>query len=285
MKRTRDAIASAEADQQDEQRIKPGFLTTPVAAGTAATAPAAVDDDPYGFGNIGAPGFMNKPSGMKAGGFVPGYLRIPGASGAMAPGATAMKSARTAVTGPGAQPRPAPTTAKPSSTSHPQASAPQAQGTSAAGAAASLAATQAAPQAAGAATAAANAGSKQVQGQEAAEQLLLPDDTAGPADAAPKPSASATGPISAQIQALPGFNAEIEDFVAKATPTQEEQLTKVQHQLLLCHDVLISHCAISSVGSNLDCSPNAAPSSGNALHHLHVVHTLFLPFPLSMVTV
>lgn len=43
----------------------------------------AEDDDPYGL-NVGAPGFLSKPGGNK-GGYVPGYLRVPGSAMAAAP--------------------------------------------------------------------------------------------------------------------------------------------------------------------------------------------------------
>ncbi|KAL0029270.1 hypothetical protein WJX79_006844 [Trebouxia sp. C0005] len=83
MKRARDLSDDPNIAHENgldgNQRVTPGFLNespVPVAAED--------NDDPYGFGKVGAPGFVSKPTSMKAG-FVPSYLRIPGSSGAMAP--------------------------------------------------------------------------------------------------------------------------------------------------------------------------------------------------------
>ena len=234
MKRARDPAESSPDSSLDEaqaaQRIKPSVIKPPVAADD--------EDDPYGFGKIGAPGFVSKPAGMKAGGFVPGYLRIPGASGAMAPGATIMKPARTALSGPGAQPRSTPTiiAVPPPATLHPEAhssvSAPQ---NLKAAAITSPTTVPIEPQLPAAATLppADQQGSlkqpQQVQNKDAAEQHTLPDELAAflPDPNIAKATASASGPMSAQSQPLPNFHAEIESFVEKATPTQAEQLTKV----------------------------------------------------------
>ena len=90
---------------------------TPEPAQPAANGPSTskrtftvaddADDDPYGF-NVGVPGFLNKSkaAGSK-GGYVPGYLRIPGSSmNAASLGTVPTKSARHTLTGPGSRPSP-----------------------------------------------------------------------------------------------------------------------------------------------------------------------------------
>ena len=230
MKRARDSADSSD-DPQDHagksnQRVSPGVLNqSPVAATSEA------DDDPYGFGKIGAPGFVSKPSSMKAG-FVPGYLRIPGCGGAMAPKASPMKSARTSLSGPGATPRPA------SHAASTTQAAPQTQ-TQAFQAQSPPTATTAlpAPQFTSPAQPAAHGDNrnqhnlmlqrKRVQNKDLPEQHRLPDLPAVVPGNLAKTSASVTGPISAQTQPLAGFHDELETFVEKASPNQAEQLTKV----------------------------------------------------------
>ncbi len=226
MKRARDT--DDDSSLTGNQRVTPGFLNQP-----PAPVVADEDDDPYGFGKVGAPGFMSKPSGMKAG-FVPGYLRIPGSSGAMAPGATAMKAARTSMTGPGAKPMSA-SRADPMAKVAPQASASQALPAPHVKAEPLTQATQhsAAPPLPAVPEDNRHQHNlmlqrKRVQNKDLPEQHRLPDDLPAvvPGSMA-KTSASATGPISAQAQPLPGFHNELESFVEKASPTQAEQLTKV----------------------------------------------------------
>lgn len=231
MKRARDSADDTNTEAAD------GLLPNKCAKPLIINPPAAAeDDDPYGFGKVGAPGFMSKPTGMKAGGFVPGYLRIPGASGGMAPGATTMKSARTALTGPGAQPRSTPTFSKAPSAAQPQASAAatasQSQPTAAVTAVSSAQAAFETAAADPAVSDAAQPEDTQQQGflderkRARSKELDDPNALLSSEHDDSKPSASASGPISTQAQPLPGFHAEIESFVEKAMPTQAEQLTK-----------------------------------------------------------
>ena len=228
MKRSRDS-EDPEVPQDSavggNKRVAPSFHDQP-------PAPVAVqeDDDPYGFGKVGAPGFVSKPAGMKAG-FVPGYLRIPGSSGAMAPGNTALKAAKTNMAGPGARPSPraGPTAIGPGSVVSQAQSAPPLKPPK-----------DATQHRVGPPSAAPEEQQrhqhnlmlqrKRVQNKDLPEQHRLPDDlpVAG-SGGLPKTSASATGPISAQAQPLPGLHAELEAFVEKAPPTKEEKLTKVHH--------------------------------------------------------
>lgn len=61
----------------------------------------AEDDDPYGL-NVGAPGFLCKPGGNK-GGFVPGYLRVPGSAMTAGPQINSMATTSQAFTKRGSQ--------------------------------------------------------------------------------------------------------------------------------------------------------------------------------------
>ena len=236
MKRARDPPDDSNTAHENgldgNQRVTPGFLNhSPVPLATED------NDDPYGFGKVGAPGFVSKPTSMKAG-FVPGYLRIPGSSGAMAPGAITAKSARTALTGPGAKPMSA---SRPTPAARPMQPAPA----DARKVSAPPAATADIPEQSAQPSAVPPVPDekrhqqnlalqrKRVQNKDLPEQHRLPDDLLAvvPASLA-KTSASATGPISAQAQPLPGFHAELETFVEKASPTEAEQLTKVGHLVI-----------------------------------------------------
>lgn len=235
MKRTRDSPEGSSNGKSNgldgNQRVTPGFINQP-------PAPAAAeddDDDPYGFGKVGAPGFVTKPTGKKAG-FVPGYLRIPGSSGAMAPGATAAKSARTAVTGPGSKPVSA-SHASPTAQAAPPAQPEAAPAPAIPSPKTDILAQSAEPSAASPVSAVPDEKRhqhnlmlqrKRVQNKDLPEQHRLPDDLPAVAPSiVAKTSASATGPISAQAPPLPGFHRELEAFVEKALPTEAEQLNKV----------------------------------------------------------
>ena len=227
MKRARDLTDDSSDTQETTltgtQRIKPGFLDQPA----ASTTPD--DDDPYGFGNVGAPGFVNKPSGMKSG-YVPGYLRVPGsAGGAMTSGIGAVKSARTAMSGPGAKPasasrggfvkpQPAAETAQaePLPVTKPALSLPMQLPLS------PISAMPEDPETA------LMLQRRRVQNKDLPEQHRLPEDLplVIPGKIA-KTSATASGPLSAQIKALPKFHEEIQTFVDLSVPNQAEQLTKV----------------------------------------------------------
>ena len=228
MKRARDPTDDTtdthETSLDGNQRVTPGFLAQPAAA--TATPD---DDDPYGFGNVGAPGFVSKPSGMKSG-YVPGYLRVPGsAGGAMIPGISAVKSARTAMSGPGAKPasaargglvksQPPAETAQvePLPATKPDLSPP---------AQLPLSPVLAMPEDPETALMLQR---RRVQNKDLPEQHRLPEDLplVIPGKIA-KTSATASGPLSAQIKALPKFHEEIQTFVDQSVPNQAEQLTKV----------------------------------------------------------
>lgn len=230
MKRARDPSDDSNITHQNgldgNQRVTPGFLNQ-----SPVPSAAEDDDDPYGFGKVGAPGFVSKPTSMKAG-FVPGYLRIPGSSGAMAPGAITAKSARTALTGPGAKPmsalRPTPA-ARPTMPAQAEAFKVPAVPAAIVDIPEQSAQPSAVPPVPDEKRHQQNLAlqRKRVQNKDLPEQHRLPDDLPAvvPASLA-KTSASATGPISAQAQPLPGFHAELETFVEKASPTEAEQLTK-----------------------------------------------------------
>ena len=224
MKRARDSTDDPTVTQETtldgNQRVTPGFLDQ------AAASTPADDDDPYGFGNIGAPGFVSKPSGMKSG-YVPGYLRVPGsAGGAVIPGMSAVKSARTAVSGPGAKPASAargglvksqpPARAEPLPVTKPDLSLPTQLPHS------QVLAMPEDPEAA------LMLQRRRVQNKDLPEQHRLPEDLplVIPGKIA-KTSATASGPLSAQIKALPKFHEEIQTFVDQSVPNQAEQLTKV----------------------------------------------------------
>ena len=226
MKRARDTTDDTTDTQETpldgNQRVTPGFLDQPVAATTTAD-----DDDPYGFGNVGAPGFVSKPSGMKSG-YVPGYLRVPGsAGGAMIPGLSAVKSARTAMTGPGAKPGSA--TRGGLVKSQPPAETAQAEPLPATKpdlfSPAQLSPVLAMPEDSETALMLQR---RRVQNKDLPEQHRLPEDLPPviPGKIA-KTSATASGPLSAQIKALPKFHEEIKTFVDQSVPNQAEQLTKV----------------------------------------------------------
>lgn len=232
MKRARDPTDDPTVTTQDttlnaDQRITPGFLDQPAAAITPDE-----DDDPYGFGNIGKAGFVSKPSGMKSG-YVPGFARAPGsAGGAMTSGVSAVnKSARTAMSGPGAKPTsaarggfanrsqpPAETAqAKPVPATKPDDVSPSEQ--------LPFSPVLAMSEDAGTALMLQR---RRVQNKDLPEQHRLPEDLplVIPGKIA-KTSATASGPLSAQIKALPKFHEQIQAFVDQSVPNQAEQLTKV----------------------------------------------------------
>ncbi len=269
MKRARDPSddpnIAHENGLDNNQRVTPGFLNQ-----SPVPSVAEDNDDPYGFGKVGAPGFVSKPTSMKAG-FVPGYLRIPGSSGAMAPGAITAKSARTALTGPGAKPMSA---SRPTPAARPalpaQAEALKVSPVPAATADISEQSAQpsAVPPVPDEKRHQQNLAlqRKRVQNKDLPEQHRLPDDLPAvvPASLA-KTSASATGPISAQAQPLPGFHAELETFVEKASPTEAEQLTKVLsaghvtsghacENLLLLSSVMVSEACNRLLQPYMGCS-------------------------------
>ena len=227
MKRARDPTDDSTIIQETtldgNQRITPGFLDQP-----AASTPAD-DDDPYDFGNVGAPGFVSKPSAMKSG-YVPGYLRVPGsAGGSMIPGISAVKSARTSLSGPGARPASAARVglgksqppvetaqAEPLPVTKPDLSSPTQL---------PLSPVLAIPEDPETALMLQR---RRVQNKDLPEQHRLPEDLplVIPGKIA-KTSATASGPLSAQIKALPKFTEEIQTFVDQSVPNQAEQLTKV----------------------------------------------------------
>ena len=245
MKRARDPTDDPSTIQDNaldgNQRITPGFINLPPAAATAD------DDDPYGFGNVGAPGFISKPTSMKSG-YVPGYIRIPGSAGTPQPAGLAVKSARTAVIGAGAKPTSVSLGGfiKPQSTAEAAISKPlpvpelnllppvQLP----------LSPVSAVPEDSDTALMLQR---RRVQNKELPEQHRLPDDLPAvvPGKIA-KTSASASGPLSPQIKILPKFYDEIQTFVEQSIPNQAEQLTKVifcSYGLLphnLCHLVLVT---------------------------------------------
>ncbi|KAL3141275.1 hypothetical protein ABBQ38_003610 [Trebouxia sp. C0009 RCD-2024] len=228
MKRARESTddpdTAIETPLDGNERVASGSLDQPA----APTTVTPVDDDPYGFGNIGAPGFVSKPSGMQSS-YVPGYLRVPGsAGGGLVPAVGAAKSARTAMSGPGSKPvsafrrgpvkpQPSAQTAavKPLPASGPTQSSMQAS-------VPSVSAVTEDPESAQALQ------RKRVQNKDLPEQHRLPEDLplVAPGKLA-KTSASASGPLSAQTKPLTKFHEEIQTFVEQSVPNQAEQLTKV----------------------------------------------------------
>jgi len=281
MKRARDSSDDPNITHENgldgNQRVTPGFLNL-----SPVPSVAEDNDDPYGFGKVGAPGFVSKPTSLKAG-FVPGYLRIPGSSGAMAPGAITAKSARTALTGPGAKPMSA---SRPTPAAHPTQPA-QAEALTVS---AVPAATADIPEQSAQPSAVPPVPDekrhqqnlalqrKRVQNKDLPEQHRLPDDLPAvvPASLA-KTSASATGPISAQAHPLPGFHAELETFVEKASPTEAEQLTKV----LSAGHVTSGHACeniflLSSVMVSEACNRLLQPYIGCSTVHLSRISIQYL---------
>ena len=233
MKRARDptddpTITTHDTTVDADQRITPGFLNQPA----AATTPADDDDDPYGFGNIGKAGFVSKPSGMKSG-YVPGFARAPGsAGGAMTSGVSAVnKSARTAMSGPGAKPT---TAARGGFANRSQPPAETAQPRPAPAAKADDVSPSEQLPFSPVLAMSEDAGTalmlqrRRVQNKDLPEQHRLPEDLplVIPGKIA-KTSATASGPLSAQIKALPKFHEQIQTFVDQSVPNQAEQLTKV----------------------------------------------------------
>ena len=227
MKRARDPTDDPNNTQETtldgNQRVTPGFLDQPV-----ASTPAD-NDDPYGFGNVGAPGFVSKPSGMKSG-YVPGYLRVPGSAvGAMMTGVSAVKSARTAMSGLGAKPASAARGGL--LKSQPPAETAQAELLPVSKQDLSpptqlpLLPVLGMPEDPETALMLQR---RRVQNKDLPEQHRLPEDLplVIPGKIA-KTSATASGPLSAQIKALPKFHEEIQIFVDQSVPNQAEQLTKV----------------------------------------------------------
>ena len=227
MKRARDSTDNLSTTQDNaldgNQRITPGFINQAPAAATAD------DNDPYGFGNVGAPGFISKPTSMKSG-YVPGYLRVPGSAGTAAPSSNAaVKSARTAVTGAGAKP----TSVSLGGFIKPQVTAeaaiskplPAPELNLSPPAQLPLSPMSAMPEDSDSALLLQR---RRVQNKELPEQHRLPQDLPVVIpDKVAKSSASASGPLSPQIKALPKFHDEIQTFVEQSIPNQAEQLTKV----------------------------------------------------------
>lgn len=227
MKRAResseDPDTATETPLDGHEHVASGSLDQPA----VPTTVTAVNDDPYGFGNVGAPGFISKPSGMQSS-YVPGYLRVPGSAGGLVPAVSAAKSARTAMSGPGSKPvsafRRGPVKAqplaqtgavKPLPASEPTHSTTQASVSSVSAVAEDPESAQALQR-------------KRVQNKDLPEQHRLPEDLplVAPGKLA-KTSASASGPLSAQIKPLTKFHEEIQMFVEQSVPNQAEQLTKV----------------------------------------------------------
>ena len=220
----------------------------------------AEDDDPYGL-NVGAPGFLSKPGGNQ-GGFVPGYLRVPGSSINAAPKSTPMKTAWHTVTGPGSselpqtESRPAlHTSAQPAAHAAPaatQSAVPAVPTPAQAGVTAPKPAVASQNQYAPALTLPSPVWSpdasqggflnayvptdnqqsyhvdrRRLQSKDLPEQHRLPDDLPETLNSHAKSATSATGPLSADMPKLPSFHEEILKFVEQAAPNQTEQLTKV----------------------------------------------------------
>lgn len=232
MKRAREATDESDTLYGD-MRTASGTLDQPAAPTT--TTPDDDDDDPYGFGNIGAPGFVSKPSGGMQSGYVPGYLRVPGsAGGGIVPAVGAAKLARTAMLGPGSKPTsafrrgpiksqpPAETALGATASASPLPVLEPKQPSSLQPPVSSALAVPEEPESALALQ------RRRVQNKDLPEQHRLPEDLplVAPGKIA-KTSASASGPLSAQIKALPKFHEEIQMFVEQSVPNQAEQLTKV----------------------------------------------------------
>ena len=242
MKRARDS--TDDTSTTNDSSFNGTQHVTPNPIHLSAVPAAADDNDPYGFGNVGAPGFVSRPTSMKSG-YVPGFRVQASIAGSMAPGGI-VKSARTAMSGPGARP----TSAARGSIVQPQAAAQgTAQGSAQDTAQANplptdepdlvphaplhvqlpLSPASAMPEDSEAALMLQR---KRVQNRDLPEQHRLPDDLpAALPGKIPDTSASASGPLSAQIKALPKFHDEIQAFVDQSIPNQAEQLIKVQTSL------------------------------------------------------